>query len=113
MSEAEGVSALRGAVTWAWDGTSTGESKPSNLKGHLRILFGVFEWRYLLVPLGVVCRTATMQGEACTLMYDYREAFVFGVRVARWVVGTPKLYSPEAFSAKAKAWIQAEEENES
>lgn len=58
-----------------------------NTAESIRLLFGIFQWTYLLLPIGI---------REVRSRYDYGNVFmivkahqlhIFGVRIARWVVG--------------------------
>lgn len=64
------------------------DQKWQNRAQHLRILFGIFEWRYILLPVGikkVVHFYAFDREHLCVYAWHVH---VFGIRLFRWVYDT-------------------------
>jgi hypothetical protein len=59
-----------------------------NRREALRTLLDIIEWRYLLLPVGI-CENRQMFYEGqYGVRVTTKSMHVFGIRVARWVVGT-------------------------
>lgn len=54
----------------------------------LRTLLGIFEWRYLLLPVGIRELSQLYYEGEHAMRVRTRNLHVFGIRIARWVVGT-------------------------
>ncbi len=51
-----------------------------------RTLLGIYEWRYALLPIGVLEKQAIFYEKDRAVRVTTRQLHVFGVRIARWVV---------------------------
>jgi hypothetical protein len=64
----------------------------ANAIQYLRTLLGIFEWRYLLLPVGVREVSQPYEHGNRVVWVTTRQLHVFGVRIARWVV-SQKVYT--------------------
>lgn len=56
----------------------------------LKTLFGLYEWRYALLPIGIRrCAQWCWHGNEATVVVTH-QLHVFGIRVARWIVRVEK-----------------------
>jgi hypothetical protein len=53
-----------------------------------RTLFGIYEWRYAFLPVGVAVAYQHFYEGDYAIRLETRQLYVFGVRVARWVAKT-------------------------
>lgn len=61
------------------------QRKVNNFLNHMRRLFGVFEWRYLFLPIGIQQTSSRYYNGDLSVVVHARQLHIFGVRVARWV----------------------------
>lgn len=59
----------------------------ANTIQYLRTLLGILEWRYLLLPVGVREVSQPYEHGNRVAWVTTRQLHVFGIRIARWVVG--------------------------
>lgn len=106
MTDKPDISAMFGLMHTLLDYWRHSESRPAlekkraaqqkqiNLAGTLRTVLGIFNWQYILLPVGsrVVYRSV-WTGDYINIVRA-RELYIFGVRIARWVVDDKLYYEP-------------------
>jgi hypothetical protein len=58
----------------------------SNRIEWVKILFGLYDWRYALLPIGIRESTHPLRHRQQICLVKARQLHIFGFRVARWVV---------------------------
>lgn len=61
------------------------ERKKQNFWTNTRRLLGVFEWRYLFLPIGIQMTSHRYFSGMFSVVVHGKQLHIFGVRVARWV----------------------------
>jgi hypothetical protein len=68
------------------------EQRWANAWQHFRVLVSIFEWRYVLIPVGIRDVSQPYLYGDNEVWVNTRQLHVFGFRVARWYVGR-KVYT--------------------
>lgn len=94
-------------------------AKQINRAQSLRVLLGLFQWRYLLTPVGITSEEAFARHKGGFVVNHVKQLHIFGIRVARWCIGELKWagdeVTPERRELEAQLrheWTLAQEEGE-
>lgn len=117
-SKPEDVYSTLIAVWWTTMGKETTKILRSknwyNLRNTLRISLGVFAFKYILTPLAMrfdkYVILLSQRGYALEVLS--REIFIFGIRVARWVISIERVRLPEGTPPGVEWRVYEEEEEE-
>lgn len=72
------------------------DDRVRNKCGNIRVLFGLFEWRYLLLPIGVRNSESWHWEGNRVRLNNHRQLHIFGFRVARWFVSSTTYWRASA-----------------